>query len=300
MGGKNRKTVFSTIITAAALAALTSCAPKKPFTASKTPLSENKPVPVLFSEWNGGTCSFNALEERVKYKDKESKITNYFDTSVDEKETVSAIHCSEGKTVLVGINSISVYDQGGIAKTSQVDEDALALLQGGFELPVEILCNSLMFPNEKNEKNILSVSDGSDVFALAKNTETGDLSVTKLSLGYEESVNYYPLGQLFSGNMNVTAHKGLLFIAGEAEKGESYLHVLKVGGKVVGLPFEAKKELKGEVKFGTDYDEQGKNILTLEIGEKKFYIDVEISETRLKGFEDMGDGKTFAKITITK
>jgi len=300
MGAKNRKMMFSTIIAAAALTAFTACAPKKAFTPSKTPMSENKPVPVLFSEWNGGTCSFNSLEERVKYKDKDGKLTNYFDTNVEEKETVSAVHCSDEKTVLVARNSISVYDQGGTAGTSPVDEDLLAFLQAGFGSGVEIVGNTTKIINKENEKNILSVSDDSDVFVIAKNTEMGGLSITRISLGYEGEVGQYPPIEMFRGNVGAAVHKGLLFIGGEAEKGRNYLHALKVGGKVVGIPFKTKKQLKGEVKFGTEYDEQGENILTLEIGEKKFYIDVEISETKLKGFEDMGDGKTFAKITIRK
>ena len=297
MKGNHRKMKFGTIIAAAALTVLTACGPKSAFNSSKTPISENKPLPVLFSEWSGGTCTFNSIEERVKYKDKGEKFTNYFD--VHDEESAVKIYCSDKKTFIVNPESISVYGQGGIPGENPVDENVTAMLQNAHDAPIEIISIKYSVPNEKNEVNIASVSSDNHVFVLARNTETNELSITRLHLDHEDE-NYFPIGKLLKGKVDIMVHNGIIFIAGEAEKGENYLHALKISdGYLAHLSFKTKKELKGEVKFNSGYDKSGEKILVLQIGEKKFYINAELSETKLPGFEDMRDG-TFAKITVTK
>lgn len=294
---------FGMLIAAAAMTALTACSPKKSFASSKTPISENKPSPVLFSEWSGGTCSLNKLFGTLTYKDKKNKEVNSFEVNVPEDGKVVGLHCFDEKTVIVAEDEVAVYKQGALMKTSEVDESMLSALNGNFGSGMQVLAVAKTMPNEKNEKNITSAVMGDSTIILARNKETGAMSLTEITNDIDSEANYYHLGKIIEGNVSMTVHNGLLFIAGEAKRNMRYLFAMKLGEKVVGFPFDAKKQLKGEVKFTkelrkTQGDEMLEEVLVLEIGKDKFYITAEYSPVELLGFMDMGDNQNFARIVI--
>jgi|GEM_PF-2168975 len=296
------KTKFAILIAAASMAAITACCPKKSFASSKTPLSENKPVPVVFSDWSGGICSLNKIFGTITYKDKDNKETNSFEADIPENEILIGLHCSDEKTVVVKENEIIVYGQGANPKAGEIDESIMEILTENMGQPVLISGVSKSVPNEENEKNLAFVSIGEKTIILAKNKETGNLSFTEIN-AYSDEINYYEVGKLLEGNISMAEHNGILFLAGESGKGLNYLYAFKLDDKVAGIPYQAEKDLKGEVRFSTVYkqtdsDELIEKVLVLEIGKEKFYISAEYSEKPVPGFIDMGDGQNFAKITI--
>jgi len=296
------KTKIAMLIAAASIAAISACCPKKSFASSKTPLSENKSVPVVFSEWQGGICSLNKLMGTVTYKDKDYRETNSFEVDIPENEKIVGLHCSDEKTVIVKENEIVVYGQGSEQKTNELDESIMDVLTENMGQPVFVSGVSKAVPNEKNEKNLACVSVGEKTIILAKNKKTGSLSLTEIN-SYSDEINYYDIGKLLDGNISMVTYKGLLFIAGESGKGENYLYAFKLDNKVLGIPYMAGKNLEGEVKFKTVYketesDELIEKVLVLEIGKEKFYISADYSENPMPGFIDMGDGENFARISI--
>jgi len=301
ISGKTKKLMICSAI--AALTALGSCAPKKSFADSKTPLSENKPIPVFFSEWKGGVCSLNKLLETMTYRDKDYKETNVFSVTLPDDDVIG-LHCSDEKTIIVGEDGITLYKHGAKPKTAEVDEAITGVLKEEAGPGIEILTYSQFIPNDEDTKNLASAVLDDKTLVLSRNTKTGEVYLSEAEPDPEGEVAYYSLGKLFDGNVNIAVHNGLLFVAGEAKKGENYVYAFKVDGKIFDITFQAEKDMKGKITFTNIHkqteDDMAEKVLVLQIGENKFYIDAKISETKLKGFEDMGDGKTFAKIKITK
>ncbi len=278
MGGRLN---YKMIVTTAALTCIASCvAPKSSFAgAQKPPLFDKKPVTKLSAEWEKGLCTADPTSGKITYAGKDK--TTSFELFKSRIEGAFAIHCSEDKTVIVKDDRVILINRGANHEKSPYDETFTAIYGADEGSTIDYTD----FMNEPEEKNLVSTTFGNKVFVLGKNMKTGNLFINTIDIKNSE-VDSYDLGKLLKGNVDIMVYKGLIFIAGEAKKGENYLHAFKPGEKLVIFPFKTKKDLKGTVEMWIEHSISGSDSvqegdLVIKIGKKQIRISIDESQKKL-------------------
>jgi len=300
MGGERKKLNYRMIVAATALAFISSCAaPKNSFAASRKPLFEKQPV-ALYDEWKKGSCTANPETGVVSYPGNDDAVS--FEIAKHHFKNAIAIHCSEEKTVLVREDKVLLINKGANPKQSQFAKS----FKEEYGAAEESVVDYTSLENGPNDANIASTTLEGRLFVLGKkldeNNKTTGFFINMINIENSE-VQTYELGKLFKGNADIVAYKGIIFIAGEAEKGKDYLFAFKPGENLMIFPFDTKKELKGSVELWIEYSMANSDFpeeenLVLEIGKQQIKISVSESLEKLKGYLDMDNGKKFTKIEI--
>ncbi len=300
MGEGRKKLNYRMIVAATALTFISSCAAtKNSFAAPQKPLFEKQSV-ALYGEWKKGSCTADPETGTVSYSGNEDAVS--FEISKHHFKNAIAIHCSEDKTVLVKEDKVMVINKGANPKKSPFAES----FKDEYGAVEDNVVDYDSVENKPAYVNITSTVLDGKVFVLGKqldeNNKTTGFFINKINIE-DSKVQTYELGKLFNGNAGIIAYKGIIFIAGEAEKGKDYVFAFKPGENLMIFPFKTKKELKGSVELWIEYSMADSDLpeeknLVLEIGKKKFSISITESEKKLKDYLDMDNGKKFTKIEI--
>jgi hypothetical protein len=273
MGRGGKKLGFRMIVATTALTLISSCVMQKnSFATSRNPLFDKQNV-LLYDEWKKGSCSADPETGIISYAGKNG--SNSLELSEHHFKNAIAIHCFDEKTVLVKEDEIIIVNEGAKAKKSPYAEK----FKEEYNAVEDTVVDYENIKNSQDEVNLASAAMGSDVFVLGKNTETGDFFIDKTDIRNAET-DTYELGKLFKGNVDMIAYKGIVFMAGEADKGKNYLFAFRPGEKLKIFPFSSKENLKGSVELWiehsiADSSEVKEGSLILDIGKKQFRIDVE-------------------------
>lgn len=223
---------------------------------------------ILTAKTKKGICTFDADSGEVKYgKDADNSL---FIPTFDIVGVPVSLHCSDKKTIVVTAYNIIVANKG--MNGSENSEYADSLGEDALDITV-------FFTRPDSEKlypeNITSVVSDNILFVLVKNPDkTYDMRVVDL-LELEDRT--FELGT-FSDGAVMKKYNDMLFIAGEAKKGEAHLIVARMGDNgLEGKVFTAKKDMEGEILF-----EEQENGLILHIGKRKTKIEFSQLEKEIK------------------
>lgn len=249
-------------------AALLGCTtPKKVSSPVKTPqkpplVDKNSYGRKLISKFEKGTCTADADLGKVVFETDDGKKSEIHILPLDFVGDMISLHCLEKQTVITTSRTIIVSDKGYKDSIKNDYVDVFGEDSHGYD--------ALFTPAK--EEIVASVMLDNLLFVLMKNHNDGVYDMTVLDIKTQEHRTFELGNELYDKGVEMFVHKGVVFIVGEAEKGQDYLITLKMGDFLESGSFKAKKDLKGKISF-----EEQDDLLVLRIGDSETKIKVEKS-----------------------
>ncbi len=227
------------------------------------------PLSKLESKFKNGICSYDIFSGKLTYGS-----DNGFDISfeIDKTDLISqpfALHCSDDRTILATKRNILIINMGAEGSSSSVADEF-----GEDSIHTR---NVMAF---EGEVNVASAVLDNRLFFLSKNIETGEHNLYVMGLDDDE-VRSFNAGKTFEKGALMHVHKDIVFIAGEAKKGQPFLVAIRLEEDLFGEVIDARRNLDGPVSF-----EEKEGLLVLKVGKFETEITVNDSST------DVTDKKT--------
>lgn len=240
----------------------------------------------LNSEFRGGVCNYDVYSRKVTYLGNDGYKSSF---EVDDPDMVGepfALHCSESKTVLITRrNALMVHKGSSDHNTSPFSDDfgSDSLHTSRVDAPA-------------GELFMASAVLDDNVYVLSRNFETGVYSVHVIDFSGGDIRTFGIGNACFENGVVMKEYKGVVFIAGEAEKGKPGIVAMRKENQMFGAIIDAKRDLEGPVSF-----EENEGILVLKIGNYETEIHVSDSKEDLTGNKTacLGESKFLKCFTLS-